>query len=112
MKEKILIVDDEDRIRKLAKMYLEREGYETVEAEDGERALELALSENFHCILLDIMLPGMDGIQVCKRLREEKSTPVIMLTAKGEEHNRVEGFEIGADDYIVTRSLHERLYYV
>lgn len=101
MKEKILIVDDEDRIRKLAKMYLEREGYETVEAEDGERALELALSENFHCILLDIMLPGMDGIQVCKRLREEKSTPVIMLTAKGEEHNRVEGFEIGADDYIV-----------
>lgn len=101
MKEKILIVDDEDRIRKLAKMYLEREGYETVEAEDGECALELALSENFHCILLDIMLPGMDGIQVCKRLREEKSTPVIMLTAKGEEHNRVEGFEIGADDYIV-----------
>lgn len=84
MKEKILIVDDEDRIRKLAKMYLEREGYETVEAEDGEHALELALSENFHCILLDIMLPGMDGIQVCKRLREEKSTPVIMLTAKGK----------------------------
>ncbi|GGB05415.1 response regulator transcription factor [Macrococcus hajekii] len=101
MKEKILIVDDEDRIRKLAKMYLEREGFETVEAADGETALELALSHNFHCILLDIMLPGMDGLSVCKRIREEKSTPVIILTAKGEENNRVEGFEIGADDYIV-----------
>ncbi|TDM15483.1 response regulator transcription factor [Macrococcus bovicus] len=101
MKERILIVDDEDRIRKLAKMYLEREGFETVEAADGETAVELALSQNFHCVLLDIMLPGMDGLAVCKRIREEKSTPVIMLTAKGEENNRVEGFEIGADDYIV-----------
>lgn len=94
MKEKILIVDDEDRIRKLAKMYLEREGFETVEAEDGETALKLALEENFHCILLDIMLPGIDGIEVCKRLREEKSTPVIMLTAKGEENNRVEDLKL------------------
>ncbi|TDM04292.1 response regulator transcription factor [Macrococcus carouselicus] len=101
MKERILIVDDEDRIRKLAKMYLEREGFETVEAADGETALELALTENFHCILLDIMLPGMDGLNVCRKIREEKSTPVIILTAKGEENNRVEGFEIGADDYIV-----------
>ncbi|RAI82510.1 DNA-binding response regulator [Macrococcoides goetzii] len=101
MKHTILIVDDEDRIRKLAKMYLEREGFETVEASDGEAALELALNQNFHCILLDIMLPGMDGIEVCRRIREEKTTPIIMLTAKGEEHNRVEGFEIGADDYIV-----------
>ncbi|KAA1040165.1 response regulator transcription factor [Macrococcus equipercicus] len=101
MKERILIVDDEDRIRKLAKMYLEREGFETVEAADGEQALELALASNFHCILLDIMLPGMDGMAVCRKIREEKSTPIIILTAKGEENNRVEGFEIGADDYIV-----------
>lgn len=101
MTQKILIVDDEDRIRKLAKMYLEREGFETVEASDGVTALKLALEHNFHAILLDLMLPEMDGLMVCKKLREEKSTPVIMLTAKGEENNRVEGFEIGADDYIV-----------
>lgn len=101
MKEKILIVDDEDRIRKLARMYLERDGFEIFEANDGEVALDLALKNDFHCILLDIMLPSMDGLEVCRRIREEKSTPIVMLTAKGEENNRVEGFEIGADDFIV-----------
>src|SRR5690554_3582591 len=82
-------------------MYLERENYEIVEAEDGEEALEKALSEDFDLILLDLMLPGIDGIEVCQKLREKKATPVIMLTAKGEETNRVQGFEVGADDYIV-----------
>lgn len=101
MSERILIVDDEERIRKLLNMYLAREGYEITEADDGEDALELALEQNFHCILLDLMMPKMDGIEVAKRLRTQKSTPVIMLTAKGEENNRVEGFEAGADDYIV-----------
>lgn len=101
MSERILIVDDEERIRKLLNMYLAREGYEITEADNGEDALELALKQNFHCILLDLMMPKMDGIEVAKRLRTQKSTPVIMLTAKGEENNRVEGFEVGADDYIV-----------
>ncbi len=101
MTEKILIVDDEERIRKLLNMYLVREGYEITEAEDGEEALELALENDYNVILLDLMMPKMDGIEVAKRLRREKSTPVIMLTAKGEENNRVEGFEVGADDYIV-----------
>lgn len=101
MSERILIVDDEERIRKLLNMYLVREGYEITEADNGEDALELALEQDFHCILLDLMMPRMDGIEVAKRLRTQKSTPIIMLTAKGEENNRVEGFEVGADDYIV-----------
>ncbi|HBV22429.1 MAG TPA: DNA-binding response regulator [Jeotgalicoccus sp.] len=101
MAEKILLVDDEERIRKLLNLYLTREGYEITEAGDGKQALELALTEDFHCILLDLMMPEMDGIEVAKELRKEKSTPVIMLTAKGEEGDRVEGLEVGADDYIV-----------
>ncbi|WP_411844376.1 response regulator transcription factor [Salinicoccus sp. HZC-1] len=101
MAENILIVDDEERIRKLLNMYLVREGYEITEADNGEDALDLAIEQDFHCILLDLMMPKMDGIEVAKRLRNHKSTPIIMLTAKGEENNRVEGFEVGADDYIV-----------
>lgn len=101
MAEKILLVDDEERIRKLLNLYLTREGYEITEASNGAEALELALTEDFHCILLDLMMPEMDGIEVAKELRKEKSTPVIMLTAKGEEGDRVEGLEVGADDYIV-----------
>ena len=101
MTDRILVVDDEVRIRKLVTMYLEREGYETDEAENGQVAIDKALNEDYDCILLDLMLPELDGIEVCKRLRETKSTPIIMLTAKGEENNRVEGFESGADDYIV-----------
>ncbi|HZG13818.1 MAG TPA: response regulator, partial [Candidatus Bathyarchaeia archaeon] len=98
---RILVVDDEERIRRLLKMYLERENYQIDEAEDGEQALELALKEDYNIILLDLMLPGMDGIEVCQRIREQKATPIIMLTAKGEETNRVNGFEAGADDYVV-----------
>ncbi|MFC0523108.1 response regulator [Pontibacillus salicampi] len=98
---KILVVDDEERIRRLVRMYLERENFEVTDAEDGEEALTLALEEDFDVILLDLMLPGKDGIEVCKELREKKATPVIMLTAKGEEANRVQGFEVGTDDYIV-----------
>lgn len=98
---KILVVDDEDRIRRLLKMYLERENYYIEEAGDGESALQMALEHDYDCILLDLMMPGKSGIEVCKELREKKATPVIMLTAKGEEANRVEGFEVGTDDYIV-----------
>lgn len=97
----ILIVDDEERIRKLIKMYLEREGYTIDEADNGKTALDKAVNKDFDLILLDLMLPEMDGVEVCQRLRETKATPVIMLTAKGEEANRVQGFEAGADDYVV-----------
>ncbi|MEK5270507.1 response regulator transcription factor [Aeribacillus sp. FSL K6-8394] len=97
----ILVVDDEERIRRLLKMYLERENYQIDEAENGDEALEKALCADYDLIILDIMMPGIDGIEVCKQLREKKATPVIMLTAKGEEVNRVQGFEVGADDYIV-----------
>jgi len=98
---RILVVDDEERIRRLLKMYLEKEGYEIDEAEDGESALHLAMNRDYALILLDVMLPGIDGIEVCTRLRQVKATPVVMLTAKGEEMNRVQGFEVGADDYVV-----------
>ncbi len=97
----ILVVDDEERIRRLLRMYLEKEGYQIEEAEDGEAALAKATEKDFDLILLDLMLPGIDGIEVCTKLRQIKSTPIIMLTAKGEEVNRVQGFEVGADDYVV-----------
>lgn len=98
---KILVVDDEERIRRLLKMYLERENYIIDEADNGDDALEKALENDYDVILLDLMLPGRDGIEVCKGIREKKATPIIMLTAKGEESNRVQGFEVGTDDYIV-----------
>jgi two-component system, OmpR family, response regulator ResD len=97
----ILVVDDEDRIRRLLKMYLEREGYHIEEAENGNEALEKALEKDYDLILLDVMMPEKDGMEVCKELRDHKTTPIIMLTAKGEEINRVQGFEMGTDDYIV-----------
>ncbi|MGE7764709.1 response regulator [Peribacillus sp. NPDC096540] len=98
---KVLVVDDEERIRRLLKMYLEREEYIIDEAENGDVALSKALENDYDLILLDIMMPGKDGIEVCRELREKKATPIIMLTAKGEEVNRVQGFEVGTDDYIV-----------
>ncbi len=97
----ILVVDDEERIRRLLRMYLEKEGFLITEAKDGETALQMALDQDYDCILLDLMLPNMDGIDVCSKLRQTKNTPVIMLTARGEESNRVQGFEVGADDYVV-----------
>ena len=85
MTNEILIVDDEDRIRRLLKLYLERESFEIHEARDGKEAYELALENNYACILLDLMLPEMDGIEVASKLREHKDTPIIMLTAKGKK---------------------------
>ena len=82
-------------------MYLEREQYTIEEADNGDTALEMALQNDYDLILLDLMMPGKDGIEVCKGVREKKATPIIMLTAKGEEVNRVQGFEVGTDDYIV-----------
>ncbi|MCV5433367.1 DNA-binding response regulator ResD, partial [Escherichia coli] len=86
---------------RLLKMYLEREQYTIEEADNGDTALEMALQNDYDLILLDLMMPGKDGIEVCKGVREKKATPIIMLTAKGEEVNRVQGFEVGTDDYIV-----------
>lgn len=98
---RVLVVDDEDRIRHLLKMYLEREGYKVEEAENGVQAVEKALETDYQMIILDVMMPEMNGIEACSIIREKKTTPIILLTAKGEEANRVEGFETGADDYIV-----------
>ncbi|MCK2157820.1 MULTISPECIES: response regulator transcription factor [Exiguobacterium] len=98
---RILVVDDEERIRRLLKMYLERENFTIEEADNGETALEMALETEYDVILLDLMMPKLDGMQVCEELRKTKATPIVMLTAKGEETNRVHGFEMGADDYIV-----------
>ncbi|MCL6547856.1 MAG: response regulator transcription factor [Alicyclobacillus sp.] len=98
---RILVVDDEERIRRLVRMYLERNGFSVDEAEDGKRALEMALSGSYALIILDLMLPGMDGRDVCAQIRQRMETPIIMLTAAGDEANRIHGFEIGADDYVV-----------
>ncbi|MDI3256189.1 MAG: response regulator transcription factor [Kyrpidia sp.] len=98
---KILVVDDEERIRRLVRMYLERNGFVVEEAEDGRAALNLALENDYAVIVLDLMLPELDGREVCAQLRKQKDTPVIMLTAAGDEMNRIHGFELGADDYVV-----------
>jgi len=97
---KILIVDDEKNIVDILKFNLKKEGFETIEAYDGEQALELALNEKPDLILLDVMLPKMDGFAVCRTLRQTTSTPILMLTAREEEVDKVLGLELGADDYI------------
>lgn len=99
--ERVLVVDDEERIRRLVRMYLERSSFVVDEAENGTEALAMALEKDYALIILDLMLPGMDGRDVCAELRQYKDTPIIMLTAAGEESNRVHGFELGADDYVV-----------
>jgi len=98
---KILVVDDEKNITDILKFNLEKDGYEVIIAYDGKKGLEMALSENPELILLDIMMPYMDGFQVCKKVREKTQTPIIMLTARAEEIDKVLGFELGADDYVV-----------
>jgi two-component system response regulator VicR len=100
MPAKILIVDDETRIVDILTYNLRKEGYETITAADGETGLILALAENPDLVLLDIMMPGLDGYEVCKRLRKVSQVPIIMLTAKAEETDKVLSFELGADDYI------------
>lgn len=99
-KRKVLVVDDEERIRKLVILYLEADDYEITEANNGDDALELALNEDFDLIILDVMMPGKDGFEVTRQLRMHKSTPILLLTAKGEENDVLEGFEAGADDYV------------
>lgn len=101
MPKKILIVEDEANIRELLRLYLEREGYAVIEAENGVEGIKQWKSEKPDMILLDVMMPVMDGWAVCKEIRAESDVPIIMLTAKGETADRVSGLEMGADDYIV-----------
>ncbi|GGI95496.1 DNA-binding response regulator [Alicyclobacillus cellulosilyticus] len=98
---RVLVVDDEERIRRLVRMYLERNGFAVDEAEDGPTALEMARRGGYAVIILDIMLPGMDGRAVCVQIRQHSQVPIIMLTAAGDEVSRIQGFELGADDYVV-----------
>lgn len=100
MSRKILIVDDEKNIVDILKFNLKKESFTTIEAYDGEQAVEMALNQGPDLILLDVMLPKMDGFTVCRKLRESINTPILMLTAKEEEVDKVLGLELGADDYI------------
>jgi DNA-binding response OmpR family regulator len=97
---RILLVDDEPLIIKGLKYTLEQEGYETISAMDGEEALNIFFSNSIDLILLDVMLPKLDDIQVCQRIRESSNVPIIMLTAKGEDMDKILGLEYGADDYM------------
>ena len=99
-KKTILIVDDEQPIIDMLVYNLEKEGYNTLEATDGEKAVDIALNNTPDLILLDIMIPKMDGLSVCKRIRHTLNVPIIMLSAKGEEIDNILGLELGADDYI------------
>jgi DNA-binding response OmpR family regulator len=96
----ILLVDDEDSIQTLLTFPLERDGYRVVQARDGEEALRRFGEEDVDLVVLDVMLPRLDGLEVCKRLRSQSNVPIIMLTARGEELDKVLGLELGADDYI------------
>lgn len=99
-KKVILVVDDEKPIRDILVYNLQKEGYETIEAEDGENAIKLALDNKIDLILLDIMLPKLDGLTVCQRLRHTLNVPILILSAKDEEIDKILGLELGADDYI------------
>ena len=98
---KILVVDDESRMRKLVKDFLTKSNYEVIEAEDGAQAIDLFFEQNdIALIILDVMMPNMDGWQVCKEIREYSKVPIIMLTAKSDERDELQGFELGVDEYI------------
>jgi DNA-binding response OmpR family regulator len=96
----VLVVDDEPTIREIVVRYLERDGFATLEAADGDRARELVERESPDLVVLDLMLPGTDGLELCRWIRSRSSLPVIMLTARGEESDRIVGLELGADDYV------------
>ena len=99
--ERILLVDDEERIRDMIKEYTSLEGYDIDEAADGVKALELFRENKYSLIILDVMMPKIDGWSVCREIRKTSHVPVIMLTARGEEYDKLFGFELGVDDYII-----------
>lgn len=98
---KLLIVDDEERIRKLIAKYAVFEGYEVAEAENGMQAVEIARSDPGDLVILDIMMPELDGFSAAREIRKHSDVPIIFLSARGEEYDRIHGFELGVDDYVV-----------
>jgi two-component system response regulator ResD len=96
----VLVVDDEPTIREIVVSYLKRDGFATLEAADGKRARELLATERPDLVVLDVMLPGVDGLELCRWIRSSSQLPVIMLTARGDESDRIVGLELGADDYV------------
>lgn len=98
---KILTVDDEEMIRKLIRKYAEFEGHEVTEAADGMQAVTLCRKHDFDIIIMDIMMPELDGFSACREIRRTKNTPIIMLSARGEEYDKINGFGLGIDDYVV-----------
>jgi DNA-binding response OmpR family regulator len=100
MRRRILLVEDEPKTREMIALYLQREGYDVAVAEDGVRALEVAREREPHLVVLDLMLPRLDGLEVCRRLRETAQTAIIMLTARSTEDDKLAGLDVGADDYV------------
>ena len=100
MNKTVLLVEDERRLREIVSDYFRNEGFEVIEAEDGKQALELFAEHNVDLIILDIMLPEIDGWSVCRRVRKESAVPIIMLTARSDEDDTLLGFELGADEYV------------
>ena len=98
---RILVVDDEARIRQIIRKYAEFEGFEVEEAVDGMQAIEICRKEDFDLIIMDVMMPELDGFSACKEIRKHCNTPIIMLSARGEEYDKIHGFELGIDDYVV-----------
>jgi DNA-binding response OmpR family regulator len=100
MNDTILVVDDEQRIIDLAQMYLEQEGYSVESSTDGKEAYQKIMSSTPNLVVLDLMLPGMDGLEICRRVRAESDVPIIMLTARSDDIDKIVGLELGADDYL------------
>lgn len=98
---RILVVDDEFRIREIIKKYANFEGHTVTEAVDGMSAIEICTKEDFDIIIMDVMMPELDGFSACKEIRKNCNTPIIMLSARGEEYDKIHGFELGIDDYVV-----------
>ncbi len=98
---KILIVDDEERIRAIIRKYAQFEGYEVAEAADGMQAVQMCRQDRYDLIIMDIMMPELDGFSACSQIHKFSDTPVLMLSARGEEYDKIHGFEIGVDDYVV-----------
>ena len=97
----ILVVDDETRIRSIIKKYAEFEGHTVTEAADGMEAVHLCRKNDFDLVIMDIMMPELDGFSSCREIRKHSSVPIIMLSARGEEYDKINGFELGVDDYVV-----------
>src|SRR5215468_3600631 len=97
---RLLLIDDDTRLHELLASYLDQNGFTVTIANDGKKGLAALEGGTFDAVLLDLMMPGMDGIEVCKRIRSKSNIPIVMLTAKGDETDRVVGLELGADDYV------------